>query len=50
MKDIISGKKKLYVAGWSKFGRTGTGKDEETHGFKAISTPDLENVIQICYI
>lgn len=44
MKDILTGKKKLYASGWSKLGRTGTGKDEETHGFKAISTPDLENV------
>lgn len=44
MKDIVTGKKKLYAAGWSKQGRTGTGKDEEYHGFKLISTQDLENV------
>ena len=44
MKDIVSGKRRLYASGWSKGGRTGTGKDEEYHAFKEINTQDLEGL------
>jgi alpha-tubulin suppressor-like RCC1 family protein len=44
MRDIVTGKRKLYAAGWSKQGRTGTGKDEEYHAFKLIPCTDIENV------
>jgi alpha-tubulin suppressor-like RCC1 family protein len=43
-KDIVTGKRKLYASGWSKQGRTGTGKDDESNAFKAIAAPEIENV------
>jgi hypothetical protein len=43
-KDVITGKRKLYAAGWSKQGRTGTGKEDESNAFKAITAPEIENV------